>query len=156
MGYEPNELTTAPPRVGLYIIQQTLRVVNLFVHCPTTLKKLLITPYGDSSRYDLVIEDAEGQFWRVQCKTAWIENEDASIQFATTSLRSRSTNGKVKYSRAGYVGQVEYFAVYSHELHKTYLIPASHIGNATRMRLRLAPSKNNQEKGVKWAKDYEL
>jgi PD-(D/E)XK nuclease superfamily protein len=116
----------------------------------------VLTPYGDSSRYDLVIEDAEGQFWRVQCKTAWIENGGASIQFATTSLRTRSTNGKVKYSRAGYMGQVEYFAVYSHELHKTYLIPASHIGNATRMRLRLVPSKNNQEKGVKWAKDYEL
>ena len=33
----------------------------------------VLTPYGDSSRYDLVIEDAEGQFWRVQCKTAWIE-----------------------------------------------------------------------------------
>ena len=116
----------------------------------------VLTPYGDSSRYDLVIEDAEGKFWRVQCKTAWIEGGDASIQFAATSLRSRSTNGKVKYSRAGYVGQVEYFAVYSHELHKTYLIPASHIGSATRMRLRLAPAKNNQEKGAKWAREYEL
>ncbi len=116
----------------------------------------VITLYGDSSRYDLVIEDNEGKFWRVQCKTAWLENGDASIQFAATSLRSRSTNGKVKYSRAGYVGQVEYFAGYSHELHKTYLIPASHIGNATRMRLRLAPSKNNQEKRIKWAREYEL
>ena len=65
----------------------------------------VLTPYGDSSRYDLVIEDAEGQFWRVQCKT--------------------------------------------------YLIPANlAIGNT--MRLRLAPAKNNQEKGVKWAKEYEL
>lgn len=109
----------------------------------------VLTPYGDSSRYDLVIEDVEGQFWRVQCKTAWMENEDTSIQFAATSLRTRSTNGKVKYSRAGYVGQVEYFAVYSHELRKTYFIPTSHIGNTNRMRLRLTPSKNNQEKGVK-------
>ncbi len=24
---------------------------------------------GGSERYDLVIEDADGQFWRVQCKT---------------------------------------------------------------------------------------
>ncbi len=117
----------------------------------------VLVPYGDSSRYDLVIEDAQGQFWRIQCKTAWVEGgNEGYINFATTSLRSRSTNGKVQYSRVGYTGQVEYFAIYSHELHKTYLIPASHIGNATRMRLRLAPSKNNQEKGVKWAKDYEL
>lgn len=65
----------------------------------------VLTPYGDSSRYDLVIEDAESQFWRVQCKTAWIEGGDNGyIKFATTSLRSRSTNGKVQYSRARYAG----------------------------------------------------
>ena len=116
----------------------------------------VLTPYGDSSRYDLVIEDADGKFLRVQCKTAWMEAGDASIQFAATSLRSRSTNGKVAYSRAGYVGQVDYFAVYSHELHKVYLIPANQIGEATRMRLRLTASKNNQQKGVKWAKEFEI
>jgi len=116
----------------------------------------VLLPYGDSSRYDLVIEDANGQFWRVQCKTAWIEGGDNGfITFATTSLRSRSTNGKVTYSRAGYAGQVDYFAVYSHEFRKVYLIPANQV-SGTRMRLRLAPAKNNQEKGVKWAKEYEL
>ena len=35
----------------------------------------VLVPYGDSSRYDLVIEDANEQLWRVQCKTAWIEGE---------------------------------------------------------------------------------
>lgn len=25
----------------------------------------VLTPYGDSSRYDLVIEDADGNFWKV-------------------------------------------------------------------------------------------
>lgn len=116
----------------------------------------VLTLYGDSSHYDLILEDAKGQFWRVQCKTAWMEDGNASIQFAATSLRSRSVNGKVTYSRAGYIGQVDYFAVYSHELHKVYLIPIDHIGDATRMRLRLTASKNNQQKEVKWAKDYEL
>ena len=63
----------------------------------------VLVPYGDSSRYDLVIEDAEGRFWRVQVKTAWIEGGNQGyIKFATTSLRSRSTNGHVAYSRAGY------------------------------------------------------
>lgn len=116
----------------------------------------VLVPYGDSSRYDLVIEDANGQFWRVQCKTAWIEGGDNGfIKFATTSLRSRSTNGKVTYSRAGYTGQVDYFAVYSHEFRKVYLIPANQARGTT-MRLRLAPSKNKQERGVHWAADYEI
>lgn len=116
----------------------------------------VLAPYGDSSRYDLVIEDAEGQFSRVQCKTAWIEgDDDGHIKFATTSLRSRSTNGKVQYSRAKYTGQIEYFAVYSHKHRKTYLIPAN-LATGNTMRLRLMPPKNNQEKGIRWAKEYEL
>ncbi len=31
----------------------------------------VLMPYGQMQRYDLVIEDAKGEFWRVQCKTAW-------------------------------------------------------------------------------------
>ena len=114
----------------------------------------VLRPYGDSSRYDLVIEDAEGQFWRVQVKSAWVEKE-GYVVFATTSLRSRSTNGRVAYSRAGYQGQVDYFAVYSHELRKVYLLPVNEVSQ-TRMHLRLAPSKNKQERGVHWAADYEI
>ena len=116
----------------------------------------VLVPYGDSSRYDLVIEDAEGRFWRVQVKTAWIEGGDQGyIKFATTSLRSRSTNGRVAYSRVGYQGQVDYFAVYSQELRKVYLLPVNKVSQ-TRMHLRLAPSKNKQERGVHWAADYEI
>jgi len=29
----------------------------------------ILIPYGDNTRYDLVIEDADGNFYRVQCKT---------------------------------------------------------------------------------------
>jgi hypothetical protein len=38
---------------------------------------------------------------------------------------------------------------------KVYLIPVDQVG-ITRTHLRLAPPKNNQEKYVRWAKDYEL
>jgi PD-(D/E)XK endonuclease len=53
------------------------------------------------------------------------------------------------------VGQVDYFAVYSHELRKVYLLPVNEVSQ-TRMHLRLAPSKNKQERGVHWAADYEI
>ena len=29
----------------------------------------VLTPYGDNTRYDLVIGDADGKFYRIQCKT---------------------------------------------------------------------------------------
>jgi PD-(D/E)XK endonuclease len=107
---------------------------------------IVLTPYGDSSRYDPVIEDAENRFWRVQCKTAWVEGEDNGyIKFATTSLRSHSMNGKVQYSRAKYTGQIDFFAVYSHEQHKTCLIPANQATGNT-MRLRLTYRRTTRRK----------
>src|SRR5258707_15590790 len=68
----------------------------------------VLAPYGDSSRYDLLIEYAEGQFWPIQCTTEWIEGGDNGyIKFATTSPRSRSLKGKVQYRRAKHTGQIE-------------------------------------------------
>lgn len=54
-----------------------------------------------------------------------------------------------------YTNDVDYFAVYSPDLRKIYLVPIAHVGN-TESCLRLVPAKNNQEKHVKYAADYEL
>jgi hypothetical protein len=39
---------------------------------------------------------------------------------------------------------------------KVYMISVWDAPDASNMILRLSPSKNNQEKGIRWAKDYEL
>jgi hypothetical protein len=54
-----------------------------------------------------------------------------------------------------YSGQCDYFCVYVEELNKIYLLPVDDVGTSLAT-LRLVPSKNNQEKHVRWAKDYEL
>ncbi len=49
---------------------------------------VVLTPYGGNQRYDLVIEDADGNFWRIQCKSAWIDGVvrcSSLIQPTTTS-----------------------------------------------------------------------
>jgi hypothetical protein len=118
----------------------------------------VLLPHGDSSRYDLVIEDEDGKFWRIQCKTAFREKgNDGSICFSVASLKSRQSGGKISYGRRGYAGEVDYFAVYCHELRKVYLIPIQDANQATRMFLRLDRStKNNQTRGVHFAEDYEI
>ena len=58
-------------------------------------------------------------------------------------------------TRRHYQGDVEYFAVYSPDTDKVFLIPIDHVGT-TQANLRLFPTANNQEKNVRWAKDYEL
>jgi hypothetical protein len=115
----------------------------------------VLMPFGDNRRYDLVIEDADGKFWRIQCKTGWLENEGDYIQFATASTYYHTRAGRTDHGRRDYRGQIDYFAVYCHENKEVYLIPVDHAG-VSQMNLRLVPTKNNQEKNVRWAKDYVL
>ena len=112
---------------------------------------VVLTPYGGNQRYDLVIEDVEGQFWRVQCKTAKLENNGTVVAFDTANHNYALKNKQWRHYR----GQCDYFAVYCEELNKVYLISVDQVG-VTRANLRLVPAKNNQEKYVRWAKDYEL
>jgi hypothetical protein len=115
----------------------------------------VLTPFGDNSRYDLVIEDADGQFWRVQCKTGWVENDGAYIQFKTASSYYHTKAGRMSHGSRDYRGQVDYFAAYCPRTGKVYLIPVDHVGTV-HASLRLLPTVNKQEKNVRWAKDYEL
>lgn len=118
---------------------------------------VVLTPQGKQHRYDLVIEDADGKFWRIQCKTAWVEQDGASIDFNASNTHYSYVNSKSKgvHKRQDYRGQVEYFAVFYEALDKVYLIPVDEVG-ITQARLRLTPTKNKQEKNIRWAKDYEL
>lgn len=112
----------------------------------------VLQPVGQMHRYDLVIEYADGQFWRVQVKTGWLNEDKSVIHFATSS--SMNYTVKHKGSRS-YRGQCEYFAIFVEVLNKVYFISVDEVG-ATKGTLRLTPSKNNQEKSVRWAKDYEI
>lgn len=116
--------------------------------------KVLI-PYGDNLRYDLVIEDAHENLWRIQCKTGWVENEGAYIEFAAASSYYHTRAGRTGHGRKDYQEQIDYFAVYCPALKNVYLVPVDHVGKSSAI-LRLLPTKNNQEKNVRWAKDYEL
>jgi hypothetical protein len=112
----------------------------------------VLVPYGDSIRYDLVIEDEDGNFWRVQCKTGWLDKTRSVIKFATASSYNYTMKNKVwKHYR----GQCDYFAVYCSETRGVYLLSVEEVG-LTQAMLRLVPTANNQEQGVRWAKDYEI
>ena len=111
----------------------------------------VLTPYGGKQRYDLVIENNEGEIWRVQCKTARMQDNGTVVAFDTANHNMALKNKQWKH----YQGQCDYFAVYCEELSKIYLLPVDQVGTA-RVNLRLIPAKNNQEKYVRWAKDYEL
>lgn len=112
----------------------------------------VLVPYGKNSRYDIVIEGEEpGVFYRIQCKTGWVEENEGVITFATASSYNHTRKGGWR----GYQGEVDYFAVYCKDTRGVYLVPVEDVGK-TEARLRLRPTKNRQEGNVRWAKDYEL
>jgi PD-(D/E)XK endonuclease len=113
---------------------------------------VVLTPYGKNHRYDLVIEDADGKFWRIQCKTGWLDKEQTVILFAPASSYNHTTNQK---GWRHYRGQIDFFAIYVEQLGKVYFVPVDEAGT-TKAILRLTPTKNGQEKNIRWAKDYEL
>lgn len=112
---------------------------------------VVLTVYGGNQRYDLVIEDAEGQFWRVQCKTARMEDNGTVVAFDTANHNYALKNRQTRHYR----GQCDYFAVYNEKLNKVYLIPVDQVGEA-RANLRLITPKNKNQHGYRMASDYEL
>ena len=48
------------------------------------------------------------------------------------------------------------FGVYSPDTGNVYLVPVSDVPSGGDVILRLSKAKHNQEKGIRWAKDYEL
>ncbi len=120
----------------------------------------VLQPLGDHLRYDLAyyvpssggivpIGRQEVRLVRIQCKTARISKDQAYLNFNTSSI----TGGRKE--RKGYRDDVEFFGVYCPETGKVYLIPVEVVPEGQAY-LRLKKAKNNQEKRIVWAKDYEL
>lgn len=103
----------------------------------------VLRPFSDNQRYDLAI-DHKGQILRIQCKTARAFGA-SRIVFNACSL---SKGNKPRL----YVGEADYFGVYYPGNDKTYFVPVSDVAEMT---LRLTPPKNGQQRGVRYAQDYE-
>lgn len=119
----------------------------------------VLIPWDRSLGYDLayLLEKEEGpsgskvlEVIRIQCKLARIAEDEASLIFNTSTVAEWGTK------RHGYHGLAEQFGVYSPFTEKVYMIAVAETGKSSEMRLRLKPPKNNQEKHIKWAKDYEI
>lgn len=111
---------------------------------------IVLQPFGDGSRYDLIIDTGRGLL-RVQCK--WGSRQGDVI--VARCLTSRHTpNG---YRRTTYsADEVDAIAVYSPDTDRCYLLPVHEVEDCTTISLRLGPTRNNQALNIRWASDYLL
>ena len=108
----------------------------------------VLVPTTVNARYDLVVDFGD-HFARVQVKTG--RYRDGVIDFPTVSTRSNRSG----VFRRDYKGEIDYFAIYCFETEQAYLVPIEDlpVGKGC---LRVTPTRNAQEQGVRWARDYEL
>jgi hypothetical protein len=104
-------------------------------------------PFGDGCKYDYIIDDGHS-LQRVQCKTGRLRS--GCVVFNAYSVAGNS-NGR----RQGYAGLADVFGVYCPDNQQVYLVPVSHV-SVGGIPLRVNHTLNNQQKRVRWAKEYQL
>lgn len=105
----------------------------------------VLIPFGDGSRYDLVI-DRSGEFIRVQCKTA---------RYIKGCVVFKAYSSKRDRTPMNYYDDADVFGVWCPSLDKSYLVPVREVPDNTPY-LRIDTPKNGQVKRIIWAKDYEI
>jgi hypothetical protein len=103
-------------------------------------------PFGGGQPYDLIADLGEFDLLKVQCKTGWLDK-------SCVSFNTRSTDHG--QGRRSYVGLAHIFAVYFPPKRSVYLVPLDAVGGF-RGYLRLEPARNNQQRKVRFAADFEI
>lgn len=104
----------------------------------------------DDERYDLIL-DLRPTLCRVQCKLAR-RHGDVVVCRLHTSRRGRAGLINRRYE----AGEFDLFGLHCPETQQCLLLPAEEFVGLRQAHLRLARSKNNQELGVRWARDYDF
>jgi hypothetical protein len=110
----------------------------------------VLRPLCEGRRYDIVI-DLGHKMLRVQCKWAAQMGDVLGIRTSTSRYTPRG------YVRTTYSPtEIDAIAIFSSEVNRCYLVPSADVEGQSYLYLRLAPTRNNQAQGVRWAADYSF
>jgi hypothetical protein len=112
---------------------------------------VVLVPFGDNTRYDLIIEDGNTMS-RVQCKTGRLLR--GAVRFPACSSYAHHANPAAP-SR-DYAGQIDYFGVHCPSNHAVYLVPLEDAPVTREVALRVEPALNGQSRRIRAAAAYEI
>jgi PD-(D/E)XK endonuclease len=107
----------------------------------------IVLPVGDE-RYDLIL-DVRPTLLRVQCKWA-VRRGDVVVVRTRTCRRGRE--GLIHRSYGA--GEIDLIAAYCAEADSCYLLPPELSCGRAAVQLRLCATRNNQQQGIHWARDF--
>ena len=110
----------------------------------------VFAPVSEHGRVDLVLA-AGGRLWRTQCKWGRLsKNRDVVM----VKLETNRRNGE-GFVRGTYTAdEVDLFGVYSGELDRSFLLPASRVAGMREVYLRLTPARNGQQACINLAERF--
>jgi PD-(D/E)XK endonuclease len=118
------------------------------LHALVAAGRTVLLPWGGHHRYDFLIDEGDGRFTRVQCKSGVYRR--GAVFFRTCSADRRRPMGDA------YFGQVDAFGVYCPALGRAFLVPINDLPVRQLAALRLEPPANGQVGAIRWAQQYEL
>src|SRR5207244_2576865 len=111
--------------------------------------KRLLKPLSASTRYDLLVDNEDGTFTRVQCKTGILR--EGRVTFRLYSISGHNTEP------VHYRGQVEAFGVFCPQTGNSYLVPVAAIESCgTIAALRVEAARNGQQRGIRSADEFVI
>jgi hypothetical protein len=108
-------------------------------------------PFGENTRYDLVIDDGE-RLGRVQCKTGRLRF--GAVRWPACSSYAHHPNPNSP--RRDYLDQIDYFGIHCPDNGGVYLVPIEDAQVRRRGALRVEASRNGQRKHIRDATKYEI
>ncbi|HUQ16734.1 MAG TPA: group I intron-associated PD-(D/E)XK endonuclease [Candidatus Saccharimonadales bacterium] len=109
----------------------------------------VLRPISAGARYDLVIDNEDGTFVRVQCKTGRLR--EGRVEFRLYSVSGHRSTA------VGYQGQIDAYGVYCPQNDANYLVPVTAISACGSLAsLRVEPARNGQTWGVRHAAAFTI
>ena len=110
----------------------------------------IVFPHGEDHDYDLIADNGT-DLLRVQVKYTESDGRVVGVRCYSKSL----TNGKVMQTKCYTAKTVDCIAVYDRTTERCYYVPARLLGAGRfELSLRLQPTVNNQQIGIRRAEDY--
>jgi hypothetical protein len=106
-------------------------------------------PFSDE-RADMLFEVGE-TILRVQCKWA---TQYGDVIIVRCYRARRNADGLLRQFYSA--NEVDLFAVYCASVDRCFLIPFADVPAGATMQLRVAPTRNNQARRIRWAEDYDF
>jgi hypothetical protein len=116
-------------------------VLNAFIRAGL----VVFVPFGDGAPYDLVVDGGQALI-KVQVKCGRLRDNCVAFNSCGTD------HGR---GRMSYEGRADVFGVHAPQLERVFIVPVEGCARF-QARLRLTPTRNNQQRGVRYAGDYAV